>query len=307
MHFFVEVAKVSVFSSSSTGANMRFHRRRCCGLFSVMLASLVAVATPGRAQDAGTSTEAKTTLKPGDADGDGKITRVEWNKMAQMRVKLDKNGDDDLDVDELKAAADDGGAVPFILKSADANNDGKVNRAEWSRMILSFVRWDADKDGALTSAELQYNASAPTVTKNSGTGTTKTATTPPSGPQVWRGWIVNGRGDNPNDGMIELELTINGNEIVGRELSRAPGAPGGGGGGGSLGSGTFQMTGDGKSGNIDAVYTGGPRQGEQCLGIFQMEGDLLRWCVNNRGARPQDFGTGGGNWLMLLRRQPAAQ
>jgi uncharacterized protein (TIGR03067 family) len=56
---------------------------------------------------------------------------------------------------------------------------------------------------------------------------------------------------------------------------------------------------------MDAVYTEGRNQGQVCLGIYQMEGDTLRWCVSNRnGQRPVDFATGQGNWLMVLQKIP---
>jgi uncharacterized protein (TIGR03067 family) len=110
-----------------------------------------------------------------------------------------------------------------------------------------------------------------------------------TGPTTWRGQIQ-GRG--------QIELVIAGNQIVGREM-------GPGGQVNDLGSGTYTMTGDGKIGNMDAVYTTGPQQGDVCLGIYQMNGDTLQWCVNNRGQRPQGFSTGNGSWLMQLTRVPA--
>lgn len=62
------------------------------------------------------------------------------------------------------------------------------------------------------------------------------------------------------------------------------------------------MTGDGKTGNMDAVYTEGDRRGDVCLGIYKLEGDNLIWCVNNKGGRPQNFYGGNGNWLLTLTR-----
>lgn len=62
------------------------------------------------------------------------------------------------------------------------------------------------------------------------------------------------------------------------------------------------MTGDGKTGNMDAVYTEGDRRGDVCLGIYRLEGDTLVWCVNNKGGRPQSLSGGNGNWLLTLTR-----
>ena len=64
--------------------------------------------------------------------------------------------------------------------------------------------------------------------------------------------------------------------------------------------------GDGKTGNMDAVYTSGPNAGEVCLGIYQLEGETLQWCVSNRpGQRPSGMATGNGNWLLVLNKVPA--
>jgi hypothetical protein len=87
---------------------------------------------------------------------------------------------------------------------------------------------------------------------------------------------------------------------MGGSGGRGPG--GGGGGGNGLGGGTFTMTGDGKTGNMDAVYTEGDRRGDVCLGIYRLEGDTLVWCVNNKGGRPQSLSGGNGNWLLTLTR-----
>jgi hypothetical protein len=56
------------------------------------------------------------------------------------------------------------------------------------------------------------------------------------------------------------------------------------------------------------VYTEGERTGQVCLGIYQIEGNMIRWCVNNRGFRPQAMAGGQGNWLLTLNKveEPAA-
>jgi uncharacterized protein (TIGR03067 family) len=117
---------------------------------------------------------------------------------------------------------------------------------------------------------------------------------------IWRGWVVDGRGENPNTGQMEIELTIEGNRITGREVGtrRAPEG---------IGGGTFVMTGtgNGASGNLDADGTSGPQDGRHFQGIYELQGDTLRWCVANRGRqRPQAMATDRGNYLMVLHRQP---
>lgn len=114
---------------------------------------------------------------------------------------------------------------------------------------------------------------------------------------TWRGWVVEGRGENPNSGQMQMELRVEGNRIVGREVgtNRAPQG---------LGDGTFVIAGDGNSGTLDAVSTSGQHSGRSYAGIFQLDGDTLRWCVNNRnGERPAEFETGRGNYFMVLHKQ----
>jgi uncharacterized protein (TIGR03067 family) len=108
---------------------------------------------------------------------------------------------------------------------------------------------------------------------------------------------VDGRGENTNTGHMEIELTITGNRIAGREVGTNRAPPGG------LGGGTFTMTGDGRSGQLDADATEGPNHGRHYQGIFQLEGDVLRWCVSNRERqRPEAMATDRGNYLLILRR-----
>jgi uncharacterized protein (TIGR03067 family) len=95
---------------------------------------------------------------------------------------------------------------------------------------------------------------------------------------------------------MEIELTIDGNRIDARELgtNRAPEG---------LGSGTFTLGGGGP-GTLDAVQTAGQQSGRTYLGVYELSGETLRWCVTNRNRqRPRTMETGRGNYLMILRRQ----
>lgn len=110
---------------------------------------------------------------------------------------------------------------------------------------------------------------------------------------TWRGWVVDQGGRN----HMELELTIRGSRIDGREIGTKQ-APDG------LGGGTYLLAGDGRRGNLDADGTSGSVDGRHFMGIYERDGDTLRWCVSNRGRqRPQQMATDRGNYLLVLRRQ----
>lgn len=258
------------------------------------------------AQQASPPADPQPSLKPADVDGDGLVSRAEWSRMAQNFGRMDRNEDGALDLEELRAAAGETTAEPLFLKAADTNADDKIIRAEWQKLIASFTRWDANKDGALSLAEIPQSIGVVGDVTKAKAGSTeekkidekKSTPLAATGPQLWRGWIVDGRGDQPGDRREEIELMIVGNRIVGREVGVEPSPYRQG-----LGSGTFVMNGNGKTGTLDAQYTEGPHAGQVCLGIFQLEEDRLRWCVSNRdGYRPPDFVTGSGCWLMLLRK-----
>lgn len=239
-------------------------------------------------------------------------------------------------------APTDAEGLPPILAQLDGNNDGRLTRLELQRLTQVFEQVDSNKDGALTVEEIRSVGSLPkSETKSkastkparsggSGSSSSKTAASDPEdrpAPKsattsttgsstsstgsstagrnaarsipggVWRGWIVNGRGENPNSGQMEIELTVEGNRITGKELGtrRAPEG---------IGGGTFVSTGDGRSGNLDAEGTSGPQDGRSFQGIYEFDGEVLKWCVSNRGRqRPQTMATDRGNYLMILRQQ----
>lgn len=219
--------------------------------------------------------------------------------------------------------------LPPVLERLDTNGDGRLSRPELQRLTQLFAQLDADQDGELTVDEMQRTDLSPSRNNRSGDGGRPSRSAPgaarsetedpdaragdrenrvghategrsakgliPAG--VWRGWVVEGRGEAPNSGQMEIELTVEGNRITGRELStrRAPGG---------IGGGTFISTGDGHSGNLDAEGTSGPQDGRSFQGIYEYDGEVLKWCVSNRGRqRPQTMATDRGNYLLILRQQ----
>lgn len=210
-----------------------------------------------------------------------------------------------------------------LLRWCDGNGDGRLTRAEWNRLTQLWVRMDADKDGNVSAREAEQvpRIIAEMEAARAGAGSTgqsrpdpaepsgnrrparTSATTSGGGGQastpggggiegVWRGAILNQQGNNE----MEVELTVSGNRIEGRE--QRSGRPMQ-----DLGSGTYTITGNG-SGTLDADGTGGPQEGRHFMGIYELNGNTLRWCVSNRGRqRPDRMATDRGNYLLVLQRQ----
>ena len=106
-----------------------------------------------------------------DADRDGRLSRAEVGRaLPRLAVRfdeIDRNGDDSLSPDELRAwrrastarhRAGEGGFAEHFRR-ADADGDGALTRAETGkalpRLAAKFDRVDADRDGRLTAEELR--------------------------------------------------------------------------------------------------------------------------------------------------------
>ena len=112
---------------------------------------------------------------------------------------------------------------------------------------------------------------------------------------VWQGFVVEGKGEQPDQGPTHLELTIKGNHIGAKRLD---------GEGGSLGEGNYKLV-PGRLMLMNATEAGNRGKRRTYLGICTVEPDLLKWCVATPGnKRPTDFQTRGQQVLLILKRQP---
>jgi uncharacterized protein (TIGR03067 family) len=116
---------------------------------------------------------------------------------------------------------------------------------------------------------------------------------------TWRGWVVFGKGENPNQGPVQLEITVKGDRITGKHLG------GMGGQNPDLGEGTYKLGAAGNVRTIDAVGVAGQSKNRTFLGIYAIEGDTLKWCSGNgpQTPRPAEFVTRKANYYMILKKQ----
>jgi uncharacterized protein (TIGR03067 family) len=111
---------------------------------------------------------------------------------------------------------------------------------------------------------------------------------------TWRGYVVVGKGEQPDRGPVHLELTITRDRIKAIQFQ--------GGEEVDLGEGTFEMQLEPSPRVLDAQKKlANPNRREEWLGIYELQGDTLKWCVARR-TRPQVFETRESAFLMILRR-----
>ena len=111
---------------------------------------------------------------------------------------------------------------------------------------------------------------------------------------TWTGWIVDGRGDRPNAMIGKItEMVITDRTIRARDDQQ------------NMGEGNYRLGREQGMGTLDTAAVAGPLRGKTYLGIYQLDGDTLRWCTANPGRpRPTELITrrGEGWYLMVLRR-----
>jgi uncharacterized protein (TIGR03067 family) len=71
-------------------------------------------------------------------------------------------------------------------------------------------------------------------------------------------------------------------------------------------SGTFKVDPTKKPKTIDVTFTDGPKKGKTYMGIYEMEGDIYKACVDPEGKpRPTEFAIkpGSGHVLIIHKRE----
>jgi uncharacterized protein (TIGR03067 family) len=113
---------------------------------------------------------------------------------------------------------------------------------------------------------------------------------------TWEGYTVEGTGEKPDRGPVHLRVTITGTRISAVDLGQ---------GNRDLGSGTYKIDPTRSLKEIDATGIVLPGRRERTYpGIYEVDGDTLKWCVDNRRKnRPSEFRTIGGKYLLILKRK----
>ncbi len=113
---------------------------------------------------------------------------------------------------------------------------------------------------------------------------------------TWVGWAVKGKGERPERMGIKIELVITKDTIQGFTFKGQERTDSGDGTYSiKIDNGQFHLDGDKKFPN--------PNRKEPWLGIYELDGDSLRWCVG-RKKRPPEFDGKDDAFLLILKRQP---
>jgi len=113
---------------------------------------------------------------------------------------------------------------------------------------------------------------------------------------AWEGYVVEGKGERPDQGPVHLRLIVVEAGISAVDLGH---------GNRDMGSGTCTIDPTRPMKELDATGTLLPgKRVRTFLGIYEVDGDTLRWCVDNRGrGRPTEFRSANGNYLLILKRK----
>ena len=115
----------------------------------------------------------------------------------------------------------------------------------------------------------------------------------------WKGFTVEGKGENPDRGPVKLELTITEKTIRGLQIKNDGNIDHG------EGEYTLDLAADPR--HLDAAKTAGGGRKQAFVGIYTLEGDTLKWCVSPQKTRPSTFETAKGQFLVILKRAAPAK
>ena len=95
-------------------------------------------------------------LKKIDANMDGRISREEWPRDAEVFARLDADNDGFLTQEEMRRVKNKAKhGRRQSLQTMDANSDGQITRDEWKGRPQVFDRLDSDQDGIVRTDELK--------------------------------------------------------------------------------------------------------------------------------------------------------
>ena len=112
---------------------------------------------------------------------------------------------------------------------------------------------------------------------------------------TWVGYAVKGKGENPERMGVKVELKITKDAIQGFGFKGKDKT--------DLGIGTFTLKLDTTPYHLDGdKKLDNPKRKEIWLGVYELDGDNLRWCVG-RKKRPTEFDGKDDAFLLILKRQ----
>ena len=110
---------------------------------------------------------------------------------------------------------------------------------------------------------------------------------------TWKGFVVEGKGENPNRGPVNIELTITTQTMKGTQYQNKDVI--------EHGVGTYVISLDKSPKILDATKPRGNNNKDEWLGIYSLEGDTLKWCVRTKN-RPTEFETKEKAFLLIVKR-----
>lgn len=121
---------------------------------SALIGSALILAVPASAQ---TSDQMRQLLERADTNGDGEVTRAEFDRVrADMFARLDRNGDGHVDrKDRAQMPGRRFEQAYQALASLDTNGDDRISRAELADdEAPAFVAADTNGDSVLSRDEI---------------------------------------------------------------------------------------------------------------------------------------------------------